>query len=345
MTEADAIILIEGQAGRVTLNRPKALNALTAEMAVALENTLDQWRDDPTVKLVILDAEGSSFCAGGDIADLYEAGRKGDFEFGRAFWRQEYRLNYKISTYPKPVVSFLQGFTMGGGVGVGCHASHRIVGESSKISMPECTIGLIPDVGGSLLLANAPGNFGIYLGLTGARMKAADAIHADFADHYVPETEWNSLKRSLVENDDAINIPGFERPKSNLVAECESIASAFEYDTLAEISSALQTNPSEAAQKAFSLISNGSPIALACALQTIRAAKGMTLADALRQEYRFSYRAQNEADFLEGIRALIIDKDFSPKWKHTNLCVPSSEVSEMLAPLGQNEWQEDGELS
>ena len=154
-------IRIEGVAGRITLQRPDALNAMTYDMCRAIEAALDGWRDDPAVTLVIFDAEGErAFCAGGDIADLYATGRAGDFAYGQTFWADEYRLNHNIFTYPKPVVSFLQGFTMGGGVGIGCHGSHRIVGETSHIAMPECGIGLVPDVGGSLMLALAPGRVG-----------------------------------------------------------------------------------------------------------------------------------------------------------------------------------------
>jgi len=187
---SDLLLRIEGHAGRATLNRPAALNALTYDMANALEAALDQWRDDPLVQLVVIDAVGPrAFCAGGDIADLYATGKAGDVAFGQRFWADEYRLNAKLSEYPKPIVTLMQGFTMGGGVGVGCHASHRIVGESAQISMPECGIGLVPDVGGSRLLARAPGRMGAYLGLTTARMGPGCAIRAGFADHFVPEAD------------------------------------------------------------------------------------------------------------------------------------------------------------
>ncbi len=187
----DISIRITGRAGRITLNRPKALNAMTYEMCLAIEDAFDRWRDDPAVDLIILDAAGDrAFCSGGDIAELYATGTKGDFAYGRTFWADEYRLNAKIHRYAKPVVSFLQGFTMGGGVGIGCHGSHRVVGESSQIAMPECGIGLIPDVGGTLILARAPGRVGVYLGTTATRMTGEDAIYAGFADKYLPEAAW-----------------------------------------------------------------------------------------------------------------------------------------------------------
>ena len=195
---SDIHIRISGKAGHITLNRPSALNALTYEMVREIERALRLWTHDPDVALVIIDAQGSkAFCAGGDIAQLYETGCAGDFTYGQGFWRDEYRLNALMATYDKPIISFLQGFTMGGGVGVGCHASHRIVGESSRIAMPECGIGLVPDVGGSLLLAQAPGRLGEYYGLTAKRMEAGDALLTGFADYFIPEEAWEQLKSDL----------------------------------------------------------------------------------------------------------------------------------------------------
>ena len=187
MTVPDIYVRRDGSAGRITLNRPEALNALTYDMCLAIEKALDEWREEPGVRLAIIEGEGErAFCSGGDIAEMYKAGTAGDYEYGRRFWRDEYRLNAKIAEWPKPVVSFLQGYTMGGGVGVGCHGSHRVVCESSRIAMPECGIGLVPDVGGSLILARAPGRLGEYLATTAARMGPADAIAAGFADMFVP---------------------------------------------------------------------------------------------------------------------------------------------------------------
>ena len=155
---SDIDIRTTGQAGRITLTRSKALNAMTYQMCLAIEEALEEWRNNDDVSVIVIDAEGDrAFCSGGDIAELYATGTQGDFSYGQKFWADEYRLNHKIFSYPKPVISFLQGFTMGGGVGFGCHGSHRIVGESSQIAMPEVGIGLVPDVGGSLMLALAPG--------------------------------------------------------------------------------------------------------------------------------------------------------------------------------------------
>lgn len=345
---ADVRIRSMGRAGHITLNRPSALNALTADMSVTIENALDTWREDTFIDLIILDAEEpKAFCAGGDIAYLYANGNAGKFELGRAFWRQEYRLNQKIATYPKPVVVFMQGFTMGGGVGLAGHASHRIVGESSKVAMPECGIGMIPDVGGSFILARAPGQTGAYLGLTGTRMEAEDAIYATFADHFVPETDWESLKSVLAENADVGDISDMARTARGgfLKQNQNEIHELFSGQSPAEIHQALSESGTDFAQSAAKKLVKGAPLALACALRTIRAARDGDLSDALAREFRFSYRSQDQGDFIEGIRAQIIDRDFTPKWLHATLDVPKEDVKNMLADLGPHEWTATGDAA
>ena len=255
---SDIHIRTEGRAGRITLTRPKALNALTYDMCIAVEDALDRWRDDEAVALVILDAEGDkAFCAGGDIAEMYRTGTAGDYDYGRTFWRDEYRLNAKLAEYPKPVVAFLQGFTMGGGVGLGGHVSHRIVGESSQVSMPECGIGFVPDVGGTHLLAQAPARLGAYLGLTAARMDAGDAIHAGFADIYVPEAQWPALKETLVRTGmaDAIAAQAETPPESDLAAAQAVIDAAFEGTDLPAILARLEASDAPVAERAHKAMS------------------------------------------------------------------------------------------
>ncbi|RBW42596.1 enoyl-CoA hydratase/isomerase family protein [Loktanella sp. D2R18] len=345
---ADILIRKTGRAGHITLNRPDALNALTADMSVAIEAALDDWRADASVELIILDAAGpKAFCAGGDIADLYAQGTAGEYGFGHAFWKQEYRLNLKIATFPKPVVVFMQGFTMGGGVGLAGHASHRIVGESSKIAMPECGIGLIPDVGGSFILARAPGQVGVYLGLTGTRMEAEDAIYATFADHFVPEADWDRLKSALAENANVADITDMAQPARGgvLYQNQSEIDALFAGQTPAEIQNTLAASETEFAQSAAKKLGKGAPLALACALATIRAGREGDLSDALAREYRFSYRSQDQGDFIEGIRAQIIDRDFTPKWRHATLDVPLDDVNSMLADLGPHEWTATGDAA
>ncbi|MEM7722912.1 MAG: enoyl-CoA hydratase/isomerase family protein [Pseudomonadota bacterium] len=339
--EDDVHIRIEGRAGRVTLNRPDALNALSYEMCLAIEAALDAWATDDAVGLLIFDAVGEkAFCAGGDIAEMYATGMAGDFEYGRRFWADEYRLNAKIFNFPKPVVSFLQGFTMGGGVGLGCHASHRIVCESSKIAMPEVGIGLVPDVGGSLLLARAPGRLGEYLGSTGARMGPGDAILAEFADYYIPEAAWPDLKTTLIETGDwdAVDRAAQTPPEAALAGMREEIDRSFDGETLRDILNVLDSAETDFAKGALKAIHRNAPLSVACAVELIHRARTRDRIDAaLEQEYRFTYRAMEHGDFLEGIRAAIIDKDRAPNWRHTApRDVTATEVAAMLMPLGPN---------
>ena len=336
----DIHIRKEGRAGRITLNRPKALNALSYDMCLAIDTALKDWADDDAVALVLIDATGDkAFCAGGDIAEMYATGRAGDYSYGRQFWRDEYRMNARLAEYPKPVVSFLQGFTMGGGVGVGCHVSHRIVGETSQIAMPECGIGLVPDVGGTLLLARAGAALGAYLGLTGERMGPGDAIRAGFADLFVAQDQWDEVKAQLVATGDVAALKGAPAPHATLAAHQDVIDAAFGQDNLAAIAQAIGQIDSAFAAKTLHALQRNSPLAMACTRAMLgNLGAGGRIRDALAQEYRFTWRAMQHADFLEGIRAAIIDKDRSPRWRHTGLAdVTEAEVGALLATLGPDE--------
>lgn len=336
---SEIAIRIEGRAGRITLNRPNALNALTYDMAMAINDALIAWEDDDQVDLIIIDAIGEkAFCAGGDIADLYQSGTKGDYDFGRQFWADEYRMNARLFEFPKPVVSLMQGFTMGGGVGIGCHGSHRIVGDSSRIAMPECGIGLVPDVGGSLILARAPGRLGEYLGTTAGRLDAGDAIFAGFADYYLPETSWPDLITKLEETGDhtLIDHAAQPAPASKLSEAIDQINGHFAGEAFSDILTSLRTTEDEFSNATLKTLSRNSPLAMACTVEMIhrlRSASGIR--QALDMEYRFTSRAMEHADFLEGIRAAIIDKDRAPKWRHGLDDVKPVDVSKMLMPLGQ----------
>ncbi|MEM9580256.1 MAG: 3-hydroxyisobutyryl-CoA hydrolase, partial [Pseudomonadota bacterium] len=329
-------IRTSGAAGLITLQRAAALNALTYDMANAIDGALHMWRNDPSVQVIVIDAEGDkAFCAGGDIAELYKTGTGGDFTFGRTFWRDEYRLNAALAAYPKPIVTLMQGFTMGGGVGIGCHASHRIVCESSRISMPECAIGLVPDVGGSLILANSPGRLGEYLALTTARMNAGDAIHCGFADSFVPQADWSAMIGALCETGDARVIETFIKPAPETILDKAMINRLFTGEALGDILRDLQNDSSDFAKGALKKIGHNSPLSMACAVEMIHRLRGSgDLQRALELEYRYTFRAMEHGDFLEGIRAAIIDKDRAPRWKHALDKVPPVAVSSMLRPLG-----------
>jgi len=322
----DIFIRKSGYIGHITLNRPDVLNSLTYSMILAIEKSLSEWETDESIALVIIDAKGDrAFCAGGDIQILYENGFKKNFAYGQKFWADEYRLNEKIANYKKPFVAFMQGFTMGGGVGVSCHGSHRIVGETSKIAMPECSIGLVPDVGGSFLLAKLPGNIGTFLGTTGKRMSASDAIYCGFADYFVPEKKWEGLKEKLVTTGNVDWIKKFQQ--STQTSEIEK-----SYSQISEAMLDISPKNIESRlkhpffEKDLSALSFNSPISVAYTIMMLKMEKVQNnISDALDAEYSFTARSQEFGDFQEGIRAAVIDKDRNPIWKHKSLAEVSEE--------------------
>ncbi len=345
----DIHIRKEGRAGRITLNRPKALNALSYQMCLDIEAALDAWRDDDQVALVIIDAEGErAFCAGGDIQEMYDTARAGDFSYGRRFWADEYRLNAKIAAYPKPYIAFMQGFTMGGGVGISCHGSHRIVCETSQIAMPECSIGLVPDVGGSHLLARAPGRLGEYFGLTAARMGPGDALYARFATHHIARDRWPALIEHLSASGDADLVKIFSdsdlRPeKGPAQLNQPAIDAAFAADNVPDILATITDDAPDILRQAEKALYRNSPLSMGATLALIRAARATPgLPAALTREYRFTWRSAEQGDFIEGIRAAIIDKDRNPHWRLGLDQVTQAEIDAMLAPLGADELKLEG---
>lgn len=337
---SDISIRKEGRAGRITLTRPEALNALSYDMCLQIDAALINWIDDDEVALIVIDAEGDrAFCAGGDIREIYDIGRSGDHTRAQNFWRDEYRMNARLFEFPKPIVSFMQGFTMGGGVGVGCHASHRIMARSSRMAMPECGIGLVPDVGGSLILAHAPGHLGEYIGMTGARMAPGDAIHAGFADYVIPQAEWPTLKADLIRTGDPSHIDEAAIPAipGNLSAMQPMIDAHFGGNSLADIVTSLQAEDSVFATNTLELLGRNSPLSMACTVEILRRLSATRdVRTSLEMEYRFVYRALEHSDLIEGIRAAVIDKDRTPNWKHDLDNPPNGVVEKMLAPLGAN---------
>jgi len=328
---------VRGRAGIFTLNRPKALNAMTYPMCLAIEAQLDLWEADERIDVIVFTAAGDrAFCAGGDIAEMYATGTVGDYAYGRKFWTDEYRLNAKLATSPKPIMSFLQGFTMGGGVGLGCHGSHRIVGDTSLISMPEVGIGLVPDVGGSMILANAPGRLGEYLGTTAARMGPGDAILAGFADHYLPEELWEDALSDICASGQP-DLAWQDAPAPSLAAVQDDIDRHFAGQTLGDILRSLRSEETPFTAAALKSLARNSPLSMACAVEMIHRLRGTDdITRALEMEYRFTYRAMEHGDFIEGIRAAIIDKDRNPKWRHELDDLPQFVVSQMLQPLGDD---------
>lgn len=332
---SDIHIRTQGRAGRITLDRPKALNALTWDMLRAIDAALVSWEDDPEVSLVVIDAEGErAFCSGGDLTEMYHTAKAGDFDFGHRFWAEEYRLNARIKAYPKPYVALMQGYVMGGGVGVSCHGSHRVVCESTRIAMPECAVGLVPDVGGSWLLSQAPGRLGEYLGMTGARMGPGDAIGCGFADLFLPRAAWPEIVEELARSGDPSCLAEWARAPgpTPLLDGRDRIDRLFGFDTAPGIAEAVSA---EGWSEAIDPLHQNSPLSVACTLaliHTVRYLHGVP--DALAMEYRFTSRAAAEGDFIEGIRAAIIDKDRQPRWRHDSLAaVHEADVSAMLAPV------------
>ena len=335
---SDVDIRTQGRAGRITLTREKALNALTWDMVIQIEDALTRWRSDDAIALVIIDAAGpKAFCAGGDIAQIYATGTAGDYGPARRFWRDEYRLNAMIAGYDKPIVALMQGFVMGGGVGIGGHCSHRVVDDSTRVALPECGIGLVPDVGSTLLLARAPGRLGEFLGLTGYRMDAGDAVYAGFADVMIPQDAWPDLITALCTDGDAsaVQAAALPAPQSKLAAWRSDIDNVFAAGDLPGIRQQPAAVPPAPITNALDLMERNSPLSMACTLQIVRSVRAdPTIHTALTHEFRYTFRSQQGSDLLEGIRAAIIDRDRSPKWRHTSWDVPADDIAALTAPLG-----------
>jgi enoyl-CoA hydratase len=332
----DVLVTVENGVGLITLNRPKAINSLTHPMVNAISKVLTDWEHDDDIRAVVLSGAGErGLCAGGDIVVIYHSARADGSE-AREFWYDEYLMNAHIGRFSKPYVALMDGIVMGGGVGVGVHGSVRVVTDTTKMAMPEVGIGLIPDVGGTYLLARAPGHLGLHAALTGAPFDGADAIALGFADHYVPHDKLADFRQSIVDDgvDAALAAHAIEPPASNLLAQRHWIDECFAGDTVADIIAALRGHDAGPANDAANLIASRSPISASVALEAIRRAANLeTLEDVLRQEYRTSCGASHSHDLVEGIRAQVIDKDRNPKWSPPSLAqVTAADVEEYFKP-------------
>jgi len=340
---AEVLFEKRGALGLITLNRPKALNALTQGMCVTIRAQLNTWANDEEIKVVVVRGAGDrAFCAGGDIRALYESGKAGT-PYALDFYRDEYLLDAAIKHYPKPYVALIHGIDMGGGVGVSVNGSHRVAGETMLFAMPETGIGLFPDVGGSYFLPRCPGEIGMYLALTGARLKTAEAIYAGIATHFVPATKWDDLLSTLSNGAPVrSSISGLNEtvPETFLVRHHEAIDRIFANNSVEEILAALDAEYEDWAQDAAKTIRAKSPTSLKIAFRQLREGKKLEFDDCMRMEYRMVNRIVAGHDFYEGVRATIIDKDGAPNWKPADLAgVSEKDVAAYFAPLGEKELQ------
>lgn len=339
--EPEVMFSRDGVAGIITLNRPKVLNALTFGMVRAIHPQLKAWAADDAVKLVIIEAAGEkAFCAGGDIRALHDWGRAGDRNV-IDFYREEYRLNVYIKNYPKPYVALMGGINMGGGVGISVNGSHRVASERLTFAMPETGIGLFPDVGGTFFLPRCPGEIGMFLGLTGERLKAADAIYAGIADVFVPSESFAALKSRLAAGDKfdvALKGLSGDAGPAPLAAHAAAIDRHFSKGSVAEIIVSLKADGSDWANKVLATLATKSPMSLLVAYQQIRAGRSLSFEEAMKLEFRLTNRFMRGKDFYEGVRAIIIDKDQAPKWSPPTIeAVATSDVEAYFASLGSDE--------
>jgi enoyl-CoA hydratase len=340
---ADSEIVFErrGRVGRILLNRPKALNALTKDMCDALLAQLQAWRTNMDVQAVVIRGAGEkAFCAGGDIVQLYEGGRAKDGS-APAFWRVEYICNTLIRTFPKPYIALVDGIVMGGGVGVSVHGSHRVVSDKTVFAMPETGIGLFPDVGGSYFLPRLPGRMGVYLGLTGKRLKGADCLAVGAADAFVPRAQMDALEASLAADattdrtriSDIISAFSQKPAGETVMAQRALIDRHFAAPTVEGIFESLAADGDPWAAGTLKDLHHKSPTSLKVTLRQLQEGGRLSFEDCMRMEWRMANRAIVDSDFLEGVRALLVDKDMKPVWRPGSIAeVTREKVDAFFAP-------------
>ena len=340
----EVIARVEGRVGRLTLNRPQALHALTTPMCLALSGALMAWKDDPAVELVLIDHAGErGFCAGGDIRMMAEAGRN-DPDAGAAFFLAEYRMNDLLQRYPKPVAAVMDGVTMGGGFGLSAYANYRVATERTLLAMPETGIGLFPDVGAGWVLSRLPGEFGTWMALTGARLKAADGLYLNLCTHYVESAKVEALKALLVAAPEgaAKTLARFSSDPGPppLAGKQKALDALFEHGSVEGIVGALEAGSSWAREQA-AILATRSPTSMKVALRQLRQAREQpSFAAEIAVEYRLACRIISTADFQEGVRAVVIDKDNAPRWSPARLQdVDPALLDSLFAPFEDRaEW-------
>ena len=337
---------VAGGLGVVTLDRPQTLNALTLEMIRVLDPALVEWAEDPRIVAVVIRGAGDkAFCAGGDVMAIWHAGREGG-SLAAEFFRAEYSLDHRIATFPKPFVALIDGITMGGGVGVSIHGRHRVASERTLFAMPETAIGLFPDVGASYFLPRLADGLGLYLGLTGRRLGGADCLWAGLATHYLPSDRHGALLEALrgaAADEVAPILEGFHETPDEpapLAAEAPMIARHFRVDTVGEVMESLAADPDPWAVKTLATLERLSPTSLVMAAEALARGAGLDLAQCLVMEYRLSQACMAGHDYYEGVRALLVDKDKSPRWQPPSL----AEVDQAALMAAFDRPAPDGDL-
>ena len=349
MSPSDDILFERrGAAGLVTLNRPKALNAVTHAMVLALHAQLRLWADDPAVTRVVVSAAGGrAFSAGGDLRDVYDLGRAGRYDEALAFWRDEYRLNAAIKRYPKPYVALIDGIVMGGGVGISVHGSHRIAGDRYLFAMPEVGIGFFPDVGATFFLPRLPGELGTFCALTGERLGPDDAVSAGIATHRVGSSRLPEVLQALCTDVPADQVlADFQPPagEGNVLQRRSAIDRLFHVERIEDILAACDSEAAAGSEHAgfagstAATIRAKSPLSLKIALAQMRLGRALGFEDCMRTEFRIVSRVIRGHDFYEGVRAVIVDKDNQPAWRPAALAaVSEADVVRHFAPLADGE--------
>jgi enoyl-CoA hydratase/carnithine racemase len=317
---------IDGYAGVITLNRPKALNALSLSMIRDMSKALIDWKDDPNIHTVIIKSNSEkTFCAGGDVRAVYEMRFKGDAELMVNLFQEEYLLNYMISIYPKPYIALIDGIAMGGGLGISIHGSHRVVTERATLAMPETSIGFFPDVGASYFLNRCPGEIGTYIGVLGHNITAEDALYVGLATHRLSSTELGKIYTALThaqshdDVDDILQDAAGGQSDCLLQTQRNLIDRCFSFNTIEEIFEALQQESDPIVREWLKGSLKKSPMSLKLTLAILRKSKGMSLKDVLTLDFKISQRCLAGHDLIEGVRAVLIDKDHTPLWKPSRL--------------------------